>query len=829
MNELTIITSNDIEMESDNSVSVMSFEEFREVLQPMASNNNTITPIGNNNGQRQVSHNSFYHNTFDELNLIRRGAFGEVFRVRHKWDGIVYAIKKVEFPADESDRRQQRVLKEAQSLAKLSSQYVVQYHNSWPEDNVLYIQMEYCPQSLRKLLADKALAFGRQSAAELMKAFEYFISCEIFKELLECVEYIHGLDPLLIHRDIKPDNILIDPKFRSNRCVKLCDFGLATVHDPNLHSDSHCHTSGAGTPEYMAPEVFSGRYNHKSDIYSVGLIGKELFGIDFNVSQSFEANELVVKACILCMSQTLVNMMAIVWRQRPECRQVLAKHNEWSIDNNKSNVLFVINNMVYGFGHNGNGCLGLGHNRPAPQPQEIPELRNQSIQYFVNGYNFMLAVNAVNNVFSWGVQLAQGQTVYLRPQLIQHFSGKNIVQISCDYSHSLALTGDGRVYAWGNNYYGQIGCGDGIGFTNTPIEMTFGFNCKIQSVYCYNDSSFAITSDGRVFSWGENSYHRLGHNITEDKFREVLQPMASNSDTITPMGSNNGQSQVSQNNLYHNTFNELGQIGKGGFGTVFKVRHKLVGIVYAVKKVTYPAEGSDGRQQRVLKEAQSLADLSSQYVVQYYNSWLDNNVLYIQMEYCPQSLRKLLADKGLAFGRQSKAEPMNAFEYFISCEIFKELLECVEYIHGLNPPLIHRDVKPDNILIDTKFGSNRCVKLCDFGLATVHDPNRHTDSRYHTPGAGTPAYMAPEVFSGRYNHKSDIYSVGVIGKELFGIDFNVSQSFEANELVVKSCILCMPQTLEDMMITGRRWKDRTDCRQVLAKQNEWSIDKSVVT
>ncbi|CAG2109595.1 unnamed protein product [Medioppia subpectinata] len=234
-----------------------------------------------------------------------------------------------------------------------------------------------------------------------------------------------------------------------------------------------------------------------------------------------------------------------------------------------------------------------------------------------------------------------------KPILIQYLSGKTIVQISCDYSHLLALTGDGRVYAWGNNYYGQIGCGDGIGFTNTPIEMTFRFNYKIQSVYCYNDSSFAITSDGRVFSWGENSNHRLGHNIPEDKFtkqnklynnfvgfyakecqitnktidlrdmneltiitsndiemksdntvsvmsfeefREVLQPMASNSDTITPMGSNNGNSQVSQNSFYHNTFDELDQIGKGGFGTVFRVRHRWDGIVYAVKKNHLPWE-----------------------------------------------------------------------------------------------------------------------------------------------------------------------------------------------------------------------------------------------
>ncbi|CAG2111416.1 unnamed protein product [Medioppia subpectinata] len=342
MNEMTIITSNDIQIKSENTVSVMSFEEFREVLQPMASYSDTITPMGSNNGEsQQLSQqlgNNFYHNTFDELDQIGRCGFGTVFKVRHKWDGFVYAVKKVTYPAEGSNGCQQRVLKEAQRLAKLSSQYVVKYHISWPEDNVLYIQMEYCPQSMRSVLADKGLAFGRQSAAEPMNAFEYFISCEIFKELLECVEYLHGLKPQVIHRDLKPENILIDTNFRHNRCVKLCDFGLATEHNPSRHTDTrNIHTLGAGTFAYMAPEVFNDpKYNHKSDIYSVGVIGKELFGIDFNVSQSFEANELAVKTCILCMSQTLVDMMAIVWRQRPECREVLAKHNEWSIDNRES-------------------------------------------------------------------------------------------------------------------------------------------------------------------------------------------------------------------------------------------------------------------------------------------------------------------------------------------------------------------------------------------------------------------------------------------------------------------------------------------------------------
>ncbi|CAG2110786.1 unnamed protein product, partial [Medioppia subpectinata] len=517
---------------------------------------------------------------FGKPELIGRGGFGAVYKVKHNSSDELYAIKTVTFPAS-SDAHKQRVLNEVKSLENVRSKYVVQYYTSWIDNNRLYIQMEYCPQSLRKLLADKALAFGRQSPDEPMNAFEYFISCEIFKELLESVQYLHELNPRVIHRDLKPDNVLLTNTLSGNnnnsrRFITLGDFGLATVHDPSRHTDSRYQHSAVGTRGYIAPEVFKGRYNHKSDIYSLSIIGQELFDIDLQASKSFEANESLFKSC---MSQTLEKMMSSPrWTQRPECREVLAKHNE---------------------------C-------------------------------------------------------------------------------------------------------------------------------------------------------------------EILQPMTNN---ITPMDLNNGQSQVSQNNSYRNNFDELGDpIGRGGFGTVFKVRHKWDGNVYAVKKVTFPVNGSDGRQQRVLKEAQSLAKLSPQYVVRYHYSWLEDNVLYIQMEYCPQSLRKLLADKALAFGRQS-VKPMKPFEYYISCIIFKELLECVKYLHKLDPQVIHRDLKPENILISQNLRSNRCVKLCDFGLATEHNPNRLSAS--HTLGVGTFPYMAPEVFDDKYNPKSDIYSLGIIGKELFGIDFNL--------------------------------------------------------
>ena len=100
--------------------------------------------------------------------------------------------------------------------------------------------------------------------------------------------------------------------------------------------------------------------------------------------------------------------------------------------------------------------------------------------------------------------------------------------------------------------------------------------------------------------------------------------------------------------------------------------------------------------------------------------------------------------------------------------MFKELLECVQYLHESNPPIIHRDLKPANILIAYNNRNGRYLKICDFGLATVHINNDIS----HTEGPGTMKYMAPEVSqSNHYSINAHIYSLRVIAQELF--DFHI--------------------------------------------------------
>ncbi|KAI8053805.1 kinase-like domain-containing protein [Syncephalis plumigaleata] len=136
---------------------------------------------------------------------------------------------------------------------------------------VLYIQMEYCE--------NKTLRDAIEEGVEDIEAWR------LFRQILEGLAYIHNEG--MIHRDLKPSNIFLD----ANGDVKIGDFGLAvlgqagvdlagvqTSFEPN---DANSLTSGVGTALYVSPEVASGqdtgtRYNHKVDMYSLGIIFFEL-------------------------------------------------------------------------------------------------------------------------------------------------------------------------------------------------------------------------------------------------------------------------------------------------------------------------------------------------------------------------------------------------------------------------------------------------------------------------------------------------------------------------------------------------------------------------
>ncbi len=237
-----------------------------------------------------------YSRKFKEMNLIAFGTYGIVYKAMDIKSNEIFAVKKIPF-----NGLSDQVLSEILIMFRLKSHLICRLESVFVGNNylksddyknemssvpnneifktekpfLLHIQMEFCLMTLKEVMK-KLNEELNQKLSEVMTPLGYYISSEIFKEILESVDYLHKQK--VIHRDLKPNNILITDGM-NGRFVKIADFGLATIHE----FDGQTHTKYKGTQKYVAPEVMRGRnYDLKVDIYSLGFILQELFNIDIN-------------------------------------------------------------------------------------------------------------------------------------------------------------------------------------------------------------------------------------------------------------------------------------------------------------------------------------------------------------------------------------------------------------------------------------------------------------------------------------------------------------------------------------------------------------------
>ncbi|HVK65658.1 MAG TPA: serine/threonine-protein kinase [Polyangium sp.] len=196
----------------------------------------------------------------------------------------------------------------------------------------------------------------------------------------------------------------------------------------------------------------------------------------------------------------------------------------------------------------------------------------------------------------------------------------------------------------------------------------------------------------------------------------------------------------------------LTPIGRGGMGVVYKVEHVHLGKLLAMKLLAGELSMSPEVVRRFKREALTVSRLSSPSTVHVFDYGVDAGLTYIVMELVTgRDLAAVLSEGGpMPFARLGK--------------IVLQILSSLGEAHGKG--IVHRDVKPQNVMITTTEGGTDIAKVLDFGIAKLReeaDTNAGGEVTRRDQLIGTPYFLPPELIRGdSVDHRADLYAVGVL-------------------------------------------------------------------
>jgi eukaryotic-like serine/threonine-protein kinase len=245
-------------------------------------------------------------------------------------------------------------------------------------------------------------------------------------------------------------------------------------------------------------------------------------------------------------------------------------------------------------------------------------------------------------------------------------------------------------------------------------------------------------------------------------------------------------------------------LGKGGMATVELAQDTHLGRRVAVKRLFASLAGDQVFQERFFREARMAAALSHPNLVTVYDVGEEDELPYIVMEYVEgESLAELMA-------REGPLPPARAVDLLLQA--------CAGLEHAHAAGLVHRDIKPQNLLVRT----DGAVKIADFGIARTLQATQLTQVG---TVLGTAAYLAPEQAAGeRVTAAADIYSLGAVAYELVAgrtpYEFDSLVDLATKQRKPPPPIPDLPAELERAVLRALAFKpeDRPPSAAVLARE-----------
>lgn len=220
-------------------------------------------------------------------------------------------------------------------------------------------------------------------------------------------------------------------------------------------------------------------------------------------------------------------------------------------------------------------------------------------------------------------------------------------------------------------------------------------------------------------------------------------------------------------------------LGKGAFKRVYKAFDELEGIEVAWNQIRVSDFLRNPEElERLYSEVHLLKTLKHKNIIKFYNSWVDTtheHINFITEIFTSGTLRQ--------YRKKHKHVDLRALKKWS-----KQILEGLLYLHSHDPPVIHRDLKCDNIFVNGNQGE---VKIGDLGLAAILRQARSAHSVI-----GTPEFMAPELYEEEYNELVDIYAFGMCLLELVTFEYPYCECANAAQIYKKVTSGIKPASLQ---------------------------------